>query len=415
MTPTLRTLGEFGAIDKIADAFGGRAPDEKGRRSRPGFRLLAGIGDDAAVFRWGGGKGAGEAGGGKKGSAGTPYDLLASADLLVEGIHFDLSYTGLKDLGYKALQANLSDIAAMGGEPLFYLVSIAAPGGMDFRKLRALYSGMDEAGRESGIRLAGGDTSNTPGPIFINISITGRVEHGRAVMRSNARPGDGIWVTGTLGDSAAGLEILKAGMCLSSPPAAGRPAAGEGGAKRREKVEMKSLGPRHAGAGQYLLSRHLRPQARIKAGRLLGKAGIATAMIDISDGISSDLLHILKASGAGAVIYEDRLPLSEELMAYAGRERALDIALSGGEDYELLFTARGRGEASRAVGRAGRGAQGVSTRGRQPTERLMAALGRRAKVTFTKIGEVLETGSAYIESAGGKRRTLKAKGYKHFE
>ena len=354
---TLRDIGEFGAIGKIAGMVGRR------HRGVSGFKLLAGIGDDSAVFRLGGGSGAEGAEGGKKGYAGSEYDLLASTDLIVEGVHFGLSYTGFDDLGYKALQSNLSDIAAMGGEPLFYLVSIAAPGGMDAGEFKNIFAGMDDAARESGVRLAGGDTSDTPGPLFINISITGRVERGRAIMRSNAKPGDGIWVTGTPGDSAAGLEILKAG--LFSPDDIG-----------------------------YLASRHLRPQARVKAGRLLGKAGIATAMIDISDGISSDLLHVLKASGAGAVIYEDKLPLSEELVAYAGRERAVELALSGGEDYELLFAAGRRAE--------------------QSTERLLRGIGKKAGVAFTKIGEVLEAGPVYMESAGGRRKALKARGYEHF-
>ena len=203
---TLRGIGEFGAINRIAAAFGGRETTRRGGR---GSRLLAGIGDDAAVFRLDGDKGTGEAESGKKEGAGTPYDLLVSTDLLVEGIHFNLSYAGLNDLGYKALQANLSDIAAMGGEPLFYLVSIAAPGNMDAGEFKRIFAGMDEAARESGIKLAGGDTSGTPGPLFINISITGRVERGRAVMRSGAMPGDEIWVTGTLGDSAATKDSLS--------------------------------------------------------------------------------------------------------------------------------------------------------------------------------------------------------------
>ncbi len=379
---TLHDVGEFGAIGKIAGMVGRR------RRRVPEFKLLAGIGDDAAVFRLGGGRWAvgGEgAEGGEKSGVGTRYDMLASTDLLVEGVHFDLSYTGLGDLGYKALQSNLSDIAAMGGEPLFYLVSIAAPGDMGEGEFRGIFAGMAEAARESGIILAGGDTSATPGPLFINISITGRVERGRAVMRSGAKPGDGIWVTGTLGDSTAGLEILKTG----------------------------ARGTKEA---RYLVSRHLRPQARAKAGRLIGKAGIATAMIDVSDGLSSDLLRVLNASGAGAVIYEDRLPLSEELAAYAGRERAVELALSGGEDYELLFTA-GRQKIprhSRENGNPAASRDVQSVRARQSAERMLASLGKKAGVAFTKIGEVLEAGPVYMESAGGRRTALKARGYEHF-
>ncbi len=175
----------------------------------------------------------------------------------------------------------------MGGEPLLYFVSIAAPGEMDFRDFKRIFAGMEEAAPTA--RLAGGDTCNTPGPLFISVSVIGQVEKGRAVKRSGARPGDGIWVTGTLGDSAAGLEILKAGAS------------------------------RHRGAEKFLVSRHLRPEARIEAGRLLGTGGIASSMIDISDGLSSDLRHITEASGAGAVIYEEKLPVSKRTDSICGQ------------------------------------------------------------------------------------------------
>jgi thiamine-monophosphate kinase len=352
----LSSIGEFGAIAKIASwaAKGarqnkaGKAAGGAGRvtgtAGGPRCLLTTGIGDDAAVF---------------KVKAG--HECLVSTDLLIEGVHFDLSYTGPKDLGYKALAANLSDIAAMGGEPLFYFVSIAAPGEMDFRDFRRIFAGMEEAAR--GARLAGGDTCNTPGPLFISVSVIGQAEKGRAVKRSGARPGDGIWITGTLGDSAAGLEILKAGARARHP-----------------RVE------------KFLVSRHLRPEARGEAGRLLGKSGIASSMIDISDGLSSDLRHITEASGAGAVILEEKLPISRELAAYAGRERALKLSLSGGEDYELLFTVRGL-----------------------KRERELSALGKRAGVTFTKIGEVLKGDRAYLELENGIRKALKPEGYEHFE
>ena len=185
----LNRIGEFGAIRKIAE---GAAKKAAVKKAGPGDFLKTGIGDDAAVF---------------KVKAG--YECLVSTDLLIEGVHFDFSYTGPKDLGYKALAANLSDIAAMGGEPLLYFVSIAAPGEMELRDFKRIFAGMEEA--SEGARLAGGDTCSTPGPLFISVSVIGQVEKGRAVKRSGAKPGDGIWVTGTLGDSAAGLEILKAG------------------------------------------------------------------------------------------------------------------------------------------------------------------------------------------------------------
>lgn len=368
----LSRIGEFGAIEKIASWAAKGAQQNKAKRAAgkladgasektagkmagsvagkvaktaggPGDFLKTGIGDDAAVFK-----------------VKTGYECLVSTDLLIEGIHFDLSYTGPKDLGYKALAANLSDIAAMGGEPLLYFVSIAAPGEMDFRDFKRIFAGMEEAAQNA--RLAGGDTCNTPGPLFISVSVIGQVEKGRAVKRSGAKPGDGIWATGTLGDSAAGLEILKAGAS------------------------------RHRGAEKFLISRHLRPEARVEAGRLLGKSGIASSMIDISDGLSSDLRHITEASGVGAMILEEKLPISRELAAYAGRERAIKLSLSGGEDYELLFTVRGL-----------------------KGERGLAMLGDRAGVTFTKIGEVLSGGRVYLESGGGKRKALKPEGYEHFE
>jgi thiamine-monophosphate kinase len=340
----LSRIGEFGAIDKIASwAAKGAGQNKAGKTAGgSGDFLKTGIGDDAAVF---------------KVKAG--HECLVSTDLLIEGIHFDLSYTEPKDLGYKALAANLSDIAAMGGEPLLYFVSIAAPGEMDFRDFRRIFAGMEEAA--GGARLAGGDTCNTPGPLFISVCVIGQVEKGRAVKRSGAKPGDGIWVTGTLGDSAAGLEILK----------------GAGGYPSAEK---------------YLISRHLRPEARVEAGRLLSKSGIASSMIDISDGLSSDLRHITEANGAGAVIFEEKLPISKELAAYAGRERAVRLGLSGGEDYELLFTVRGSEE-----------------------ERRLSRLGDRAGVTFTKIGEVLKGDRAYLELEDGIRKALKPEGYEHFE
>ncbi len=336
----LNHIGEFGAIRKIAE---GAAKKAAVKTAGPGDFLKTGIGDDAAVF---------------KVKAG--YECLVSTDLLIEGVHFDLSYTGPKDLGYKALAANLSDIAAMGGEPLLYFVSIAAPGEMELRDFKRIFAGMEEA--SEGARLAGGDTCNTPGPLFISVSVIGQVEKGRAVKRSGARIGDGIWVTGTLGDSAAGLEILKTGA-----------------------------GTITRGAEKYLVSRHLRPEARVKAGRLLNKGGVASSMIDISDGLSSDIRHITEASGVGAVIFEEKLPVSRELAAYAGRERAVKLSLSGGEDYELLFTVRG-----------------------PEGERGLSALAKRAGVKFTKIGEVLKGNRAYLELENGIRKALRPEGYEHF-
>jgi thiamine-monophosphate kinase len=397
----LSRIGEFGAIEKIAEwaakgarqnragkAAGGAAEGAGGKSkgaagkvagkaaekadSRGDF-LKTGIGDDAAVF---------------KVKAG--YECLLSTDLLIEGIHFDLSYTGPKDLGYKALAANLSDIAAMGGEPLLYFVSIAAPGEMDFRDFKRIFAGMEEAAQNA--RLAGGDTCNTPGPLFISVSVIGQVEKGRAVKRSGAKPGDGIWVTGTLGDSAAGLEILKGAGRGEQVQSGWMPSKARGHTARMAPPRTAARAYAASSVEKYLISRHLRPEARVKAGRLLSNSGIASSMIDISDGLSSDLRHITEVSGAGAVIFEEKLPISRELAAYAGRERAIKLSLSGGEDYELLFTVRG-----------------------PEGERRLSRLGDKAGVTFTKIGEVLKGDRAYLELENGIRKALKPEGYEHFE
>ena len=307
--------------------------------------VVAGVGDDAAVLRTGGGR-----------------DLLVTADMLVEQVHFDLSFSAFRDLGYKALAVNLSDLAAMGGRPENYLVSLALPPHFNMEDMEDLYRGMDEAGRPYKACLVGGDTVASPGPLVISVTLLGGAARGKAVLRSGAAPGDGLYVTGTLGDSAAGLEILKAGRRFES---------GDTGA-------------------EYLVRRHLRPEARVKAGRLLGGKGLASAMIDISDGIASDVRHITEQSGCGAEINLDALPLSDELLSFAGRKNAVKYALGGGEDYELLFAARpGADDALRTAGKA-------------------------AGIAITRVGAI--TGGEGVFAAGSKglRKPLRGRGYEHF-
>ncbi|MBI5746780.1 MAG: thiamine-phosphate kinase [Nitrospirae bacterium] len=275
-------IGEFGLIDRIRKRF----PPSK--RS-----LLVGIGDDSAVLRP------------KK-----DMDILLTTDLLVEDIHFDLKYTTFRELGYKALAVNISDIAAMGGIPRYLVVSLAIPGGLDIKDIDELYKGIGILAKRFGINLAGGDTSASKKGIFISITLLGDVEPGIVIARSGASVGDSIIVTGNLGDSSAGLEVLK----------------------KRE----------NAGRGyKYLKKRHLMPIPRVDEGRLLATNKLATSMIDISDGLLSDLSHILDESGVGAELFLDKIPISAPLRRYAARVGAspLRFALSGGEDYELLLTA----------------------------------------------------------------------------
>jgi thiamine-monophosphate kinase len=243
-----------------------------------------GIGDDAAVVRVAGG-----------------WCLLAT-DAVVAGVHADLSLTDLDDLGWKAVAANVSDIAAMGGCPSHLLVTVAGPPDTD---LDGLYRGIAEAAREWGCPVVGGDLANAP-TLMVSVAITGSLP-GAPILRSGARPGDGIWVTGPLGLAAAGLRILKA--------------EGKGATGR---------GP----------NAHRRPRPSVEAG-LAARAAGASAMIDISDGLVADLGHLADASGVGVDL--DVVPVGEGATE--------DEALAGGEDYVLVFTAPDDGAVGRAFAR----------------------------------------------------------------
>jgi thiamine-monophosphate kinase len=221
--------------------------------------------------------------------------LLLSADAVVAGVHADLSLTSLADLGWKAMVSNLSDVAAMGGRPGYALVTVAGPGGTD---IDALYDGIGAAADTYQCPVVGGDLSSAPA-LVVTIAITGSVEDG-PVLRSGARPGDGVWVTGPLGGSAAGLRLLRAGW------------VGGGGAS----------------TDATLVEAHARPRPRLAEGRA-ARAGGASAMIDVSDGLAVDLGHIADASGVGFEL--DAVPVA----AGATEEEAL----GGGEDYQLIFTA----------------------------------------------------------------------------
>lgn len=273
----LREIGEFGFIDRIAG------------RIASGTGVVIGIGDDAAAVEP------------------VPGRLdLATSDMLVEGVHFDLSFCDPVSLGRKALSVNLSDIAAMGGEPRHFLLSLAVPPSIPLEFLDACVQGMLQRAGEFGVALIGGDTCSSPDRLVISITLLGDQLPHRIIRRSGARPGDRVCVTGTIGDSALGLRLLRKGE--RSGPA---------------------------------LDRHLDPVPRVKEGRALAEAGIPSAMIDISDGLLADLGHILDLSSVGARLYADKLPLSTRFRAHfpvTDRE-SLSLAVAGGEDYELLFTA----------------------------------------------------------------------------
>jgi thiamine-monophosphate kinase len=272
----LNSLGEFGFIRRIQ------------QRAGSAVHLLQGIGDDCAVQHQQSGQ-----------------QLLTSTDLLIEGVHFDRRWTSMEHLGRKAAAVNLSDIAAMGGTPQSLFLAVGCPEEVSLSDLEQLLDGFLAEIAAYGAILAGGDSCRSPGPLFLSVTVQGVVEAGAAVFRHGARPGDSIYVSGTLGDSALALQLLL----------------------EEQKPSAE------------LLARHHRPQARIELGQQLGKLRLASAMLDISDGLLGDLEHILEASSVGAELDLTALPLSSSFSSRLATDpQLLDLALAGGEDYELLFT-----------------------------------------------------------------------------
>lgn len=272
----LRYLGERRVISRIRRAFGGKRAD-----------ILLGIGDDAALVRG-------------------PERLLLTTDILVEDEDFRRLDHPPRLLGRKALNVNLSDIAAMGGRPLHALVGLALPGDTEETWLRQFMAGLHSAAAPAGVALVGGDLSQSD-KIMIAVTVTGEARF--PVRRSGARPGDAIFVSGTLGDAAGGLRLLE-----------------KGGIRGVAKPV------------QPLVRAFLDPEPRLKLGALLARRKLASAMIDLSDGLSVDLKHICEESGTGAEVEAARIPVSPALARFA--RDPLDMALNGGEDFELLFTVR---------------------------------------------------------------------------
>jgi thiamine-monophosphate kinase len=266
--------------------------------------LITGIGDDAAVFRSGAGK-----------------ETVITADLLVEGIDFRRTTTPPYLLGHKALAVSLSDIAAMGSRPLWALISIGVPEDIwqtDF--VDWLYDGVLDLATRYGVQLIGGDTSRTTDSIVIDSIVAGECEAGTSIKRSGAKPGDQIFVTGSLGAAAAGLRLIERGAHLAE----------------------QNLGENDSQKLDHILLRQLRPEPRVGWGIVIGEERLATAMIDLSDGLSSDLNRLCEASGVGALVDAALLPIDDRVTDLCGR-RALDplqLALHGGEDFELLFTVK---------------------------------------------------------------------------
>jgi thiamine-monophosphate kinase len=268
--------------------------------------LSLGIGDDAAVVRQQHGR-----------------ETVVTADLLIEEIDFRLNTTTPWLLGHKALAASLSDIAAMGARPRHALLSIGLPREIwDSDFVDKMYEGFFALAEKYGVALIGGDVSRSPERIVIDSIVLGETPRRHSILRVGARPGDHIFVTGALGGAAAGLRLLERG----------------------ERLRRKRPRSSHYRTIEQLLLRQLRPEPRVAWGVLLGEERLATAMIDISDGLSSDLAHLCRSSHVGAIIDASRIPVDPSVINLCGR-RALDpliLALHGGEDFELLFTVRPR-------------------------------------------------------------------------
>ncbi len=285
-------LGEFGLIDHLTDGL--RSVNESTRKA---------VGDDCAILHYP-----------------ASSDVLVTTDLLLENVHFDLTYVPLKHLGYKAAVVNFSDIYAMNGRPRQITVSLGISRRFAVEHIEALYDGIRHACEVYGVDIVGGDTSASHQGLVISITCIGEVAEGGAVGRDGARDTDLICVSGDLGAAYMGLQLLEREKAVS--------------------VGQKDFVPDFAGK-EYLVERQLKPEARRDIIEALAKEGVKpTSMMDVSDGLSSELLHICKASKAGCRVYEDRIPIDYQtaVMAEELNMNLVTAALNGGEDYELLFT-----------------------------------------------------------------------------
>lgn len=315
-------MNEFDFIDRLR---------QRANSQKHSARVLTGIGDDASII-----------------AQRADRDLIVTTDLLVEGVDFYRGATPARLLGHKSLAVSLSDIAAMGGCPSWSFLSIGmarAEWTSNFKD--EFFEGYFALADRFGVALSGGDVSETKEGIVIDSILLGEVKSGAAVKRSGARAGDQIYVTGNLGGAAAGLKLIENGARVdqrsevSGQPSV-PPAIAGGSVSEPEAV---ATGPVASGSSdedsiQSLLLRQLQPSPRVGWGIVLGEEGLATAMIDISDGLSSDLNHLCKESNTGALIDSSSIPLDDDVKRLCGR-RALDalaLALHGGEDFELLFT-----------------------------------------------------------------------------
>ena len=324
----IKEIGEFNLIKRMSAILG-----------TPKRTVIAGIGDDTAVLNSPSGK-----------------LLLVTTDMLVENVHFSTNTATPYQLGWKSLAVNISDVASMGGEPTYAFISIGFPRDTIVEFVDEFYAGLRDVAEKYSVDIVGGDTVSSP-EIIINISLLGEVEKENCILRSGAKSGDAICVTGDVGGSSAGLEILQRGLSIEGT------------------------------------EKHLLPQPRVQEGRLLARSGFVTSMIDISDGVASEIHHICEQSKTGAHVYMKNIPISPNVSLvakYIGKN-PYNYALSGGEDYELLFTCR-------------------PDKFQFLRERIL----KTCNMPITQIGKILDASSITIEDESGNVIPLKQKGYDHF-
>ncbi len=349
-------LGERGLIDRIRRRL---APADR--------RLTVGIGDDAAVAV------------GERGAL-----QVLTTDALVEGIHFDRRFSSLGDVGYKALAVNVSDVAAMGGTATLALLSLMLPSSTTVADLDALLDGFVELAGELRVSLAGGNITRSPGPMVIDVTVTGHVRPRKVLRRGDGRPGEALYVTGSIGAAAAGLEYLKASSSQLPASSFQLPASSF-------QLPASSSQLPTSSALEECIARYRRPAPRARLGSILGRTGTASACMDLSDGLADAVTQVAEASGTGARIDAAALPIHEGARAWFSSRAtdAVTASIAGGDDYELLFAVP-----KRAGGR------------------LRTAISQGRGLAVTRIGE-LTAGRAVVLRRDGRDEPL-PRGFVHF-
>jgi thiamine-monophosphate kinase len=331
----------------------------RARLSSPASWLLVGIGDDAAVVE----------------PAKNRVEVL-TVDTLVEGVHFDRAFVPADAIGHRALAVNLSDLAAMGAAPRLALLSLVLPPALLLSEFDGIVHGVATLAAQHGVCVVGGNLTRSPGPLMIDVTVIGTVKRRQALTRAGARPGDELYVSGTIGSAAAGLELLRGQLA---------------GAHSSDSRDISAL----KGDDAPLIKAYLRPEPRIRIGTLLSRNRAATACMDLSDGLSDALYQIAEASGVGAEIDADALPIDPAAHAVlsARHDDPIARAITAGDDYELLAAVRPR------------------------TRRRLAAVTRHGDVPLTRIGVVTADRAVVLKrNAGGavERVPLPRDGYAHF-